>query len=171
MDIAEILGKIGFDGKMFLFNIINFLVVLFLVRKFLFGKIVSTIDQRKEEIKTGLENAERFKSELAMAEQKSDELISAAKAKANKLVIAAEAEANVVAEGIKSEAATEAEAIIAKAHEKTRQEREQMIARIKKETADLAIMATEKIIREKLNDAKDKQLIESYLDKLEHESK
>ncbi len=42
-----------------------------------------------------------------------------------------------------------------------------MIASLKKETADLAIMATEKIIKEKLDKKRDREIIDSYLDQLE----
>jgi F-type H+-transporting ATPase subunit b len=105
-----------------------------------------------------------------MSEQKSDELISDARTKANKIVIKAEAEAKLVAEEIKAKALAESDEALAKSRTQIENERKQMIGRLKKETADLAIMATEKIIREKLDQKKDKALIESYLNRLEDET-
>ncbi|KXK27572.1 MAG: ATP synthase subunit b, sodium ion specific [candidate division WS6 bacterium OLB20] len=167
MDIQEVFGKIGFDGRMFLFNVINFLVVLILLRKFFFNKLMEALDARQAKINEGLEDAERYRHEVTMAQQRSDEIISDARTEANTIVLKAQEEARTGAEVILSDAREQVEAERAKAEEQIELSRRKMIADLKKETADLAILATEKIIKEKLDSKRDREIIDEYLSQLD----
>ncbi|HEX9804794.1 MAG TPA: F0F1 ATP synthase subunit B [Candidatus Dojkabacteria bacterium] len=163
MDILEILGKIGFDWKMAVISVINFLVVLLIISKFIFAKIGESVEERQKIIQKGLEDADRVANELSMAEQKYNDIIKDAQKEANSIITDAEANAQTVAQDIKSKANDEAEEIKTKAQEQISKERSMMLDKLKRETADLAILATEKILKDKLDQKSDKALIEDYL--------
>lgn len=57
-EILNILGTVGFNWHVALANFFNFLIILFLLQKFFFGKIRSTIQKRANIIEEGLNNAE-----------------------------------------------------------------------------------------------------------------
>lgn len=162
MDILEILGKIGFEWKVFLFNLVNFIIVALLLQKFFFKKVMGTIEARQQLIAQGVQNAEAAKSELAMSEQKGEEIIKAAKQEANEVVKQAVESANEAASKIKQANEAELEAMRAKAKEQQVKEREQMLADFKQEAADLVVLATEKLLQSRQVKADEaKQIINS----------
>ncbi len=146
VDIIEILGKIGFDWRMALFSLINFLVVFFLLSKFFFKKISETLQTRQAEIQKGLEDAEKAKYDLAMANQKYDELVGNAKVKANEIVNAAIIDAKDVSNKIKTETELEIENMRAQAEKNLAKERGRMIEDVRKSASNLVVSATEKLI-------------------------
>lgn len=146
MDILEILGKVGFDTKVFLFNLINFIIVAAILRKFFFRKIMNTIEARQQLIEEGIQNAQAAKADLAMSEQKGEEIIKKAKLEANEVVKAAVESGNDAAAKIKQQAELDAEATRAKAKQQAAAEKEQMLSDFKQDAADLVISATEKLL-------------------------
>jgi F-type H+-transporting ATPase subunit b len=84
--LLEILGKIGFDWRMALFSLLNFLIIYYILKKFFFDMIVKSIDERQKKVKEGVENYEKAKTELGMAENNAKKIIDDAKKDANKLI-------------------------------------------------------------------------------------
>lgn len=80
--ILSVLHSIGFNSHVALANFVNFLIVLFILNKFVFKKVIKTIDERDSIIKKGLTDASLAKSNLKSANKASEEIISEAKRKA-----------------------------------------------------------------------------------------
>lgn len=64
INILEILGKIGFDWPVALANTINFLIVFFLLKKFVFPSVSNFITERQKQIEQGLEKAKEAEIRL-----------------------------------------------------------------------------------------------------------
>ncbi len=77
--ILDILGTVGFNWHVALANFFNFLIILFLLQKFFFGKIGKVIDTRKEIIEKGLNQARDSEILLAQAEETKSEIIKNAR--------------------------------------------------------------------------------------------
>jgi len=148
MDIIGVLEKIGFDGRVFLFNLINFLIVAFLVKKFFFSKVMKVIEERKAVIEEGIVNAEKAKEELEKASESKQEIINQAKLEANQLIQNASETAKITAQNIKHEAELEAAKIREQAKEKARLEKEQMMEEFRNEASELVVLATQKMLAE-----------------------
>lgn len=107
--ILEILGSVGFNWHVALANFINFLIILFLLNRFFFGKIGKTIKDRQQIIERGLSNASDAEKALANAEEEKKEIIKGARKESHEIVSLAEANAVAVAEEIAKKAETEAQ--------------------------------------------------------------
>ncbi|MBU4369492.1 ATP synthase F0 subunit B, partial [Patescibacteria group bacterium] len=59
MDLQRILGNLGFDWRMALANLVNFLIIFFVLKKYAFKPIKEKLEEREKKIKTGLEDAEK----------------------------------------------------------------------------------------------------------------
>jgi len=101
-----------------------------------------------------------------MAEQKFQERIDDAKAQANKIVELAQEEAEKGALAMKVKAKKEIELVVDQAKRNIQIEKEEVMTGIKAETANIVIAAVEKILGEKLDGKKDKELIEETLKKI-----
>ena len=149
MDILEILGKIAFDPKIFLFNLINFAIVAALLWKFFFTKMIKNIETRQEEIERGLQTAEMAETEIVMAKQKSEELIEEAKIEAGNIVKEGVVKAKDAVEKVKAEADEEVERLHEKARTQIENERSKMMQDFKEEASELVVLATHKLLAEK----------------------
>lgn len=107
--ILNILGSVGFNWHVALANFINFLIILFILNKFFFGKIGKTINTRHEIIEKGLSNASDAEKALANAEEEKKKIVKEAKIEGHGIVEEAKGNAQALAETIKKEAEDEAQ--------------------------------------------------------------
>lgn len=91
--IQNILGQLGFDWKVALANLVNFLIIFYLLRNVVFRKIGVAITERQEKIKKGLEDARLAEEALLLAESEQEKIIKEA-----------HKESRLVAENAKKEA-------------------------------------------------------------------
>ena len=138
----EILSEFGFDLKLFIAQILNFLVLAFLFKKFLYKPLFGAVKKREEVIKKGLVNAEKAEKALMNAEEKQDEIINKAAKEAEKIINESRKSAQLDAEKIIFETKTESERIIKNAKEQANLEKEA----IEKQISKVAIEASYKII-------------------------
>ncbi len=164
--ILETLGKVGFEWQMGLFNLINFLIIFFILKKFFFASVTKTINERQLKAKEAVENFERAKTELGMATKKSQEIIDGAKVEANKIVEKASDESKAESERNKEKAKKEIEMLVTQAKKNIEIDKKEMKEEISKETANLVVAAVEKIIGEKMDQKKDTKIIEETLTEL-----
>jgi F-type H+-transporting ATPase subunit b len=106
--ILDILGSIGFNWHVALANFINFLIILFLLNKFFFGKLGKTIQNRQEIIERGLSQASDAEKALASAHDEKKKIIKDARKEGQDIVAKAEQNATDLAESIASQADAEA---------------------------------------------------------------
>ena len=83
--ILSILQSIGFNWHIALANFINFLIILFILNKFVFKKVFSGIESRQNLIKQGLENAIEAEKHLQKALAESQDIISNSKKEGEKV--------------------------------------------------------------------------------------
>ncbi len=106
--ILDILGSLGFNWHVALANFINFLIILFILNKFFFGKIGKTIQTRHDVIERGLSQASDAEKALAHAEEEKKKIVKEARKEGQEIVAMAETNASALAESICKEAEVEA---------------------------------------------------------------
>lgn len=119
-EILNILGSVGFNWHVALANFINFLIILFLLNKFFFGKIGKVIENRQAVIERGLSQAADAERALAHAEHEKENIIGKAHKDGHDIIVKAEEHALLRAEGIFKDAEEEAQIRLGKLAEKER---------------------------------------------------
>jgi F-type H+-transporting ATPase subunit b len=150
----------GFNGALFISQVISFVVVALLLQKFAFKPILTVLNERRDRIEKGLKDAERMKVELASAQAKAQDIMSQANAKANKLIEEARAAAAKVQESETQKAIQQAEQIIAKAREAAAADHARMLAELKQEVGRLVVATTAKVSGKVLSMDDQKRLAE-----------
>lgn len=135
----------GFNGTLFISQVISFVVVALLLQKFAFKPILNVLNERRDRIEKGLKDAERMKIELANAQAQSQEILSKANVQANKLIEEARAAAAKVQETETQKAIAQAEQIIAKAREAAAADHARMLAELRAEVGRLVVATTAKV--------------------------
>lgn len=141
----EILSKIGFDLPVFLFNVINFMLVAYVLKRFFFKKIVDTLQQRKQLIEAGLRDAEAAQDALANAEQARQETLLQAKTAGEKIILEAQELATLQSQKMLTAAEADANAKSAAILKKAAEQKQQMLGEVQNAAAQLVAKATRKV--------------------------
>lgn len=150
--LQKITKEFGIDGKMILAQIINFSLVAFLLWRFAFKPVISTLDERQKKIADGLQYSEEMKNKLAEAEQQRNKQLQEAQQEAQQIINSAKEAAKQSTEKTLQDAVSKAEAIIEKAHQSISQEREKMITEARQSLTVLVVETVEKVLNKNLTE-------------------
>ena len=161
--MQELFSKLGIDWKLLIAQIVNFLVLLFILYKFAYGPILAMLEKRQKKIEKGLKDAEAAGKKLEESEERQKEILKRARHEAKEIV----KKSRIKAEKSKSEIALvakeQAEKIITDAKAEIEREKEKTIGEIKLEIGGLVVAAAEKMIGEKMDEKKDREMIEKAI--------
>jgi F-type H+-transporting ATPase subunit b len=143
--MQELLNTFGLEWPKFLAQLILFIIVYFVLKKFAFGPIIAMLEQRRKLIEEGQLNAQKIKQQLAEAEQRHAEILAKANAEAQRLIDHARESAGHVADKKMQEAVASAEQIIAKAQDASALEYERSMDQLKRELGHLVVETTAKV--------------------------
>jgi len=156
--VEQIATTFGANWPALISNIISFVLVALLLKKFAFGPIQKVLKERAEKIEQGLANADRIKAELAGAEAKAREVIGQAGAQATRMIEEARAAAAAEAERSRQQAITDAQDILAKAKVAGDNELARMKAELRKEVTRLVVETSAKVTADVLTVDQKKRL-------------
>ena len=158
-----LLSKLGIDWKLLIAQLVNFLIVFFVLKKFVYKPILATLDKRTAKIEKGLEDAQAANKRLKEITEKEKTVLAQAKKEAQQIIKSSEEQAKANAVSIVLEARNQSEKLLVSAKNQIEQEKNKMLSEVKGEIASLVVLATEKIIGEKLDKEKDRELIEKSI--------
>jgi F-type H+-transporting ATPase subunit b len=158
-----IVGMFGLNWKLFLAQLLNFGIVLFVLWKWVFKPVTSGLSARTEKIENSLQEAEKIGKDRADFDSWKQEEISTVRTEATAII----SQAKQAAESLKAETlkitTEEQNRIMEQAKVRLEQEKGLMINQAKAELADIVVAATSKILKSKIDPVKDKQLIDDAL--------
>jgi F-type H+-transporting ATPase subunit b len=160
------ISSLGINLKSFIFQLITFLIVLLILRRWVFPKLVATLEERRKTLEESLNQARLTEETLQKAEAKADEILQKARADADVALAEAHTKAEeIIAKG-ETAASERGARIIAEAEQRLGQERQRLHDELRGELAGLVTAATEKVLRQKVNEREDRKLIEQSLKEL-----
>jgi F-type H+-transporting ATPase subunit b len=157
------IAALGFSLPALVSNLINFTILLIVLRLFLYAPIIKLLDERKRKIQEGLERAEQAADAASVSEQESRRVIEEAQAQARQLMLQAQEASAQLRTDLEARARADAEQIVTRAREEVRVERDQAIELLRREFADLTITAAERVTRQSLDRAAHQRLIDEVL--------
>lgn len=158
--------KLGIDWKLLAFQVFNFLLLFFILKKVLYKPVLGFLEARRKKIEEGLKKAESFEEEW----QKIKDIQKDAALKSEKEALAIIEKARLSAEKKEKEilelAQQKSEKIVEEAKQDISREKDKILEEVKKEAADFIVFATEKILKRTINDKDEKEIIRQTLGKL-----
>jgi F-type H+-transporting ATPase subunit b len=158
-DAGGPLGTLGINWKLFLAQLVNFGIVLFIFWRWVVKPLGKTLTDRQAKIESGLRNAAYMEDEKKKFEEwKGDEMRKVRSEAERVLKTATETADKIRAETVTG-AQAQADKIVEQAKSAIEGEKTQMLKEVKTEIADLVMKASEKVIRAKLDSKKDHELV------------
>lgn len=141
----DLLNKLGIDWRLLIAQIINFVILLLILKKFLYKPILKVLDDRSKKIDKSLKDAQKIESNLAEAKSEKEKEVLAGKMEANQIVEKAKEDSEKLKKEKVAETKKEIEKIIKEAKNEIKVEREEMVAGLRAELADLILLASGKL--------------------------
>jgi F-type H+-transporting ATPase subunit b len=156
--------KLGIDLASFIAQLVNFGILLGLLYLVAYKPILRMMDGRAARIKESLEQAEETKKQAEAAEVEFKRQIAEASKQGQAVIERASRTADEIRQKAQEEARTEAEALITRAKADIRRERDEVIDELRKEFADLTVLAAGKVIGKSLDKEAHRDLINQVLE-------
>jgi F-type H+-transporting ATPase subunit b len=148
-------------GLMFWTGLV-FVLLLFVLTKFIWKPILNAVNTREKSISDSLELAEKTKAEMLALQAQNENLLKEARSERDAIVRDAKEIATKMVEDSKNNAKVEAEKIITSARESINNEKLAAISELKTQIAEFSIEIAEKVVRGELSsEAKQKALTEN----------
>jgi F-type H+-transporting ATPase subunit b len=157
----------GVNGVSLIFYVLLFGAVFYLLRRFAFGPVLKTIDDRQAKINQSLDAAAEAAKSVEENRKKAEEALREASSHAQEIIRRAEKAATDVHEQARTDAKKQADAIIEKARTEIDLERKAAVAEIRAQVVDLALMAAGRVIEANLDDERNRKLVQDTVARAE----
>ena len=159
----EALANLGIDWKLFVAQAVNFLVLLFVLRRYAYRPMLEFLQKRSERIEQGLKDAEAAQMKLAEMEIQEKKVLATARDEARTIISAAEVSAKKRDDLRLLETEAKTKRFLDEAMVKIEEEKKRMLLEVRQEIAEVVVLSVEKILGEKVDAVKEKELIEKTL--------
>ena len=150
-----------------IWTLIAFFATLAILRKFAFPRIADALDRRRRAIEESIDSAERTRQEADRLLEEYRERLREAREQSEDIVTRARRAADRLEDEAKAEASQLREEMMADTRREIEQETRRAIDEIRREVANLTIVATEKVTRKSLDDDDHRRLIEEALEEFD----
>ncbi|PWN06251.1 F0F1 ATP synthase subunit B [Rhodohalobacter mucosus] len=159
-------GLLSFNTGFGIWVAISTLVFLFLMNKYLVPPIMKALNERETRIKDSLESAEKALAKAEQVSKDNEKALREAEQKAQKIRKQALEDAELMRSEKIEKAKEEAEKILENARTTIEQEKQKALVELRNEVSELAINAASMIMKSELDQAKNKKLVDSFINDL-----
>lgn len=158
-----LLQALGIDYRLLVFQAIAFLVLLWFLAKFVYPPLSKMLDERQKAIDDSAAAAGKAEANAREAEERIEKLLTHAQSEASDIVGTAHKESVAMVAEAETKAAKRAEYIAAQAREQLQLDIAEAKQQLQSQTIELVGLATERIIKTKLDGKKDAELVADAL--------
>jgi F-type H+-transporting ATPase subunit b len=159
----EFFAAFGVDLFKLAFQVVNFLLILWLLNRFAFRRVLGMLDERRAKIARGLEDAQSAARDRELAQAEREAVVAEARKEAQSLIARATKIAEDSRQEIVAAARTEAEKVAMRAREEIVAEKDRAMAELR---STVALAAAGKLVRSEMNSGAQRRLVEEFLAEL-----
>lgn len=158
--MEQILKDFGIQPILLAAQIVNFLVLLYLLKRFLYKPILKVLEERKEKIAESLKNAQEIEKRLLKTEEDKEKVLNKAALESKKIVEAATKSADQIIKDAHLKATEDMQAIVEKGKATIKLEGIKMQQATRENLAELVATALTKVTGKVINKKEQKEMIE-----------
>ncbi len=153
---------LGINFGYLIVQILNFAIIFVVLKTWVYGPVLNLLQNRRETIAQGLEDARIAAEARANAEQEAQKVIADAQAEASKIVREATERAEAATRDVRSAADAEIARAREAASEEAAEERDRILGELRGQVAALAMAAAQKLVGESLDEQRQHRLIAEF---------
>ena len=154
----------------FIANLVNFAILLYLMKRFLYKPALAYLDRRREQIASRMEAARQSEERAEQFATQREQELSAAREQAHRTLEDARARAEETVNEAKGTARQEGERILAEAQRQIEQEREQMKEDLRRSYAEIAVLGASRVLSREVNLSDHERLLNELLSEVDDEA-
>ena len=148
-----------------LWTIVTFLLLLFVLRWKAWGPLMDALDARATQIEESLSKAEKVTAEAEVQAEKNEAILQSARKEAQEIVSQAREAGDKLKSKLEADGKEQYDNMLNKAKDQINTEKQKALSEIKSTVVEIALQASEKVIKRNLTDADNKKMIEETVDK------
>jgi F-type H+-transporting ATPase subunit b len=156
-------ASLGINLPLLVVFVVNFIVLLVMLRLFLYKPVMKVLDERAKRTKEAMDLAEATKKEYEQAKGEIQKQIEKGRQEAQAIITQAMQVGERLKEESRQEAAKQSQVMIDRARSELEAERDKIVGDLRREFVEISISAAEKVIKETLDKEKHRKLIEETL--------
>lgn len=145
----DALAQLGIDWKLLLAQVVNFGILLFILKRFAYQPMLRLMDERSAKIEQGLKDAEEAAKKLRSVEEEEKTILAGARQQAKELLVETDKAAKERDALKLSETEARVKKLLSDAEAKLEDDRMRMIEDAKRELSETVMLAVEKLLKEK----------------------
>lgn len=157
------IGALGLDVRGLVFQVINFAILLGVLHRFAYRPLLRVLEERRQTIEESLKSAADIKRVRQELESEKRSMVSEARREAETIVGRSEKEAQLIQGRAQAAGQQTADRLMTQAQAQIGQQLAAARAALKREVLGLVVTATERVLREKIDEKKDRALVEDAI--------
>jgi len=149
-----------------IWTVITFVFVLLVLKKYAWGPLLSSLDERENSIREAIEQADKAREEAQAAAEEHKQAVVQAQADAQAAINKAREDAERVARDVHERAEEEAQQLLEQARRTIQQERDQALQELRQQTAELAVLAAGQLLEENLDDERNRKIVDDFISRI-----
>lgn len=162
--MGGIVDELGINLPTLLTQVVTFVILLVILRFVAYKPIMRMLDERSRRVKESMEQAESVKEQSARAEEELKKQLGEASREGQERIARAVKAGEEVKQKAQEEAKKEAETLLGRARAEIQRERDEAIGVVRREFADLTVLAAGKVIEKSLDKEEHRELIDKVLE-------
>jgi F-type H+-transporting ATPase subunit b len=163
--MAELFGKLGIDWKLLIAQVVNLAIVFWVLKRFAYKPILQVLERRSQRIAQSMRDATAVAQERKGLVAEKERMLSEARAESGRITDTARKDAEAYLDRTKQEARADTEKMKTDAKKDIARMKDAIVDETRGDLADLIMLATEKVVRIKLDHVEDRRMIEDVVQK------
>jgi F-type H+-transporting ATPase subunit b len=164
--MSEIMHQLGIEPATIVVEMVGFILLLLLLKRFLWQPVTGYLQQRQADIAQTYDKVEQTRQEMERLRSEYEQRLANIEAEARAQIQQAVKEAQQMREQILAEARQQAEKMVRDAEETIRYEREKALAEMRTQVVELTLLATSRILQEDVDDARHRKMVQDFIDQV-----
>lgn len=160
---GNLFAALGIDWRILILQIVAFLILVWLLSKYVYPWLLKAVDERHDAIEASAEAAKEAQLKAEAAEENTEKLLKKARGEAADILALAQKEASKVVEDAETKAAKKADHLVEQAEARIQSEVAAAKVALRSELTALVATATEKVLNQKVDSKTDAALISDAL--------
>lgn len=155
------------DFGLSVWTLLTFATLLFILAKFAWKPLLGALDAREKSIQDNIDEAKRQRDEADALLAQYREQLAEGRRQAQAVVAESRAAAETLRKELEAKARDETQAMLANARREIEREREAAVEAVRRESVDVALAVASRLLGERLDAGRDRQLAMDYIDDLD----
>ncbi len=151
------------DTGTIIWTVITFVILAFLLARFAWKPLLQLLEERERTVKDSLEQARKAREDSEAALKKNQELLSNARRETAAIIEQGKREAEELRGELLARARQDAQDLVEQGRKQVQFEQKQAIESLRRQVADLAIGAAERLVVQSLDESRQRKLVEEYM--------